>query len=236
MPSRLDYLKETSSSFDSKEQLGSLEFAAATPGGGGGNRFALPEHSKWKLPTVEELLAGVALTKEPIRNSTDHFVCLLLENKDKPGTFKKFPVGYFTDNLPVCNAAGEEAEMNGFDGKPTKRMRPVGGVAQAWQQKPGEMVAYAAYRALAWAQANNVDHFEVEKKLDVTTPNNFSDTEKSRQRVCHWFDCKTSDGSRVKFTPENMPAVDPAPAIKAAIDKLKGATGAAPAAGDDAPF
>lgn len=233
--SRQDFLSQTNSSFTKEDKAESLEFASITPGGGGGNRFALGEGSRWLLPSVQELLDGVALSKEPIRNSTDHFVCIILENADKPGNYKKFPVGYFTDNLFVVKPDGSESKMVGFDGNETNRMRPVGGIAQAWQQVPGEMVAYAAYRALSWAEANHVHHIEIAKKLDVTC-SGFGD-DPSRVRACHAFKCVGSDGTTVvRFSPENMPQVDPATKIKEAVARLKGATGSAPSAGDNMLF
>lgn len=220
--SRFEFLNE-GGSFSPVEQLTGLEFAATQPGSGGGNRFALPENSNWKLPTVQDLLNGVALSKEPIQGQDTAFVCIILENADRPGQFKKFPVGYFTDRLPVVDSEGKEAMMKGFDGNDTNLVRPIGGVALAWQQVPGEMVAYAAYRALAWAQKNKVDHFHVAKRLDVTTTG-FNGA-KSRQRVVHNMQCLTADGTAVAFSKENMPEVHPEERIKEAIDKLKKAAG-----------
>lgn len=217
--SRKEYLNQ-GNSFTAAEQFGGLEFAATTPGGGAGNRFALPKKSAWKLPTVKELLSGVALTKEDIRNSDAKFACIVLENANKPGTYKKFPVGYFTDRLPVVDSSGNEAEMDGFDGKPVKLIRPIGGLAQAWQQVPGEMVAYACYRALAWAQKNNVDRVIIEEKLDVTTTS-FNVGEKSRQRACHYFKCVDADDNEVTFNKDNMPEVKPEEKIAAALKELK---------------
>lgn len=221
--SRFEFLNE-GGSFSPTEQLTGLEFAATQPSSGGGNRFALPINSSWRLPTVDDLLNGVAISKEPIQGQETSFACLILENANKPGEFKKFPVGYFTDRLPVVNSEGGEASMKGFNGEEgVKLVRPIGGVAQAWQQVPGEMIAYAAYRALAWAQANKVDKVNIKDRLDVTTTG-FNGA-KSRQRVAHQFQCVTADGTTVEFSKENMPEVHPKERIDAAIEKLKKVAG-----------